>query len=199
MEATTGNLVIDTGHTVVNNGTLEANGATLVVDDAVSGPGRVLVANGGTADFAAALDESATFSGTGTLVLSDSSTFAGEIAGISGSGDVIDLIGLSASDTAVTGAGSYNSSTGTTTLTIKDGAHTVETLTLAGNYSGSTWTVSGDGHGGIDIIDPPAAGVGGALTIRMGPVPPSPPFRALRRSLLQTMPPRPSAVRLLKL
>jgi hypothetical protein len=37
VEATTGNLVIDTGQTVVNNGTLEANGATLVVDDPVSG------------------------------------------------------------------------------------------------------------------------------------------------------------------
>jgi hypothetical protein len=36
--------------------------------------------------------------------------------------------------------------------------HQTETFTLAGNLSGSTWTVTGDGHGGVNIVDPPASG-----------------------------------------
>jgi hypothetical protein len=43
---------------------------------------------------------------------------------------------------------------------------------LAGNYSTSTWTVTDDGHGGANIVDPPAAGgqaVGGVVAHDPGP------------------------------
>jgi hypothetical protein len=39
IEATTGTLTIDTGHTVTNTGTLEANGGTLIIDDNVNNSG----------------------------------------------------------------------------------------------------------------------------------------------------------------
>ena len=95
--------------------------------------------------------------GNGTLALTQPSTFSGEIAGISGTGDVLDISGFSAATTsASTGTGSYNRTFNTTTLTVTDGSNShVETFTLAGNLSNSTWTVTNDNNGGINIIDPP--------------------------------------------
>ena len=58
---------------------------------------------------------------TGTLILSDPSTFTGEIAGISGSGDVIDLGSLATADAATSDSpGSYNPVTDTTLLTVTE-------------------------------------------------------------------------------
>jgi hypothetical protein len=96
--------------------------------------------------------------GNGTLALTQPSTFSGEIAGISGTGDVLDISGFNAATTtAVTGTGSYNSTFNTTTLTVTDVSNShVETFTLAGNLSNSTWTVKDDQNGGVDIADPPA-------------------------------------------
>ena len=77
---------------------------------------------------------------------------------ISGTGDVLDLRGFfSGSDTvhASTGAGSFNGTN--TTLTVTDVTHSATfQFTLQGDYSSSTWTVSTDGHGGFNIVDPPA-------------------------------------------
>ena len=41
------------------------------------------------------------------------------------------------------------------TLTVSDGTHTAR-ITLAGDYTGSTFTASSDSHGGVIIVDPPA-------------------------------------------
>ena len=119
---------------------------------------------------------------TGTLILDNPSTFTGVVAGISGNGDVINLKGFDAANdtiTASTGGGSFDSITNTTTLTVTNQTSTViETFKLAGDYSGSTWTVTSDGHGGANIVDPPAtnssspsvvssasdAGVNGSIT-----------------------------------
>jgi hypothetical protein len=52
--------------------------------------------------------------------------------------------------------------------------HQTETFTLAGNLSGSTWTVTGDGHGGVNMVDPPASGsqaVGAVVSHDPGPAP----------------------------
>jgi hypothetical protein len=98
---------------------------------------------------------------TGTLVLDNPSSFTGKIGGISGSGDVLDLHGFNAAHdvvVAATGSGSYDSSTGMTSLIVTDQttSHSV-TLNLVGDHSTSTWIVTSDGHGGVDIVDPPAA------------------------------------------
>jgi VCBS repeat-containing protein len=101
-----------------------------------------------------------TFGGpSGTLQLDNPSSFTGEIAGIAGSGDVLDLLHfLNATTTAVTGNGSYDSTSNTTTLTVTDSSNggQTETFKLVGDYSHSTWTVSDDHHGGSNIVDPPA-------------------------------------------
>ena len=61
--------------------------------------------------------------------------------------------------TAKTGNGSYNSATNTTTLTVTDSSashHLTETFKLTGDLSHSSWTVSDDHNGGVNIVDPPA-------------------------------------------
>jgi hypothetical protein len=117
------------------------------------------IANGATDTVSAASSDTIVFAGsTGTLALTQPATFTGEIAGISGSRDVLDLHGFAgATTTASTGSGSFNSATDTTTLTVTDPGHTTLEFTLTGNLSTSTWTVTADSsHTGVDIVDPPA-------------------------------------------
>ena len=93
---------------------------------------------------------------TGTLVLAQPTSFTGEIGGISGSGDILDVKGFGADTTATTGSGSYDSATGTTTLTVDDPSQNLSVpIMLVGDYSNTTFTVTNDNNGGVDIADPP--------------------------------------------
>jgi hypothetical protein len=113
-------------------------------------PASVTVAAGATVDIAGPGTGSVTFLGsTGTLVVNDSVDFKGNVSGLSGA-DTIDLADLS-----------FNSSTEATflgtatggTLTVTNGDQTEE-IALTGDYLSSTWTVSSDGAGGTDVVDP---------------------------------------------
>jgi hypothetical protein len=131
-------------------------------DVSVTSIGALVVAANATLGIsnAVAAGTAVTFSsGNGTLDLDNPANFHGQIAGISGSGDVLDLNGFDATYTgAMTGNGSFNNATDTTALTITDSHDGLSAiLTLAGNYSGSTWNVTDDGHGGVNIVDPPAS------------------------------------------
>ncbi len=143
----------------------EVTGTGFVVADPSAT--AVTINAGATFEINSASTQTVTFAGAaGTLVLDHAATFTGEIAGISGTGDVLDFKGFDWSDTsATTGTGSYNSATNTTALTVTDSSdnQSVE-LTLAGNYSGSTWTVTTDNNGGANIVDPPATGSAAANT-----------------------------------
>ena len=119
-------------------------GGTLVVDpDVTIASGAVASASG---------SQMVLFAGsTGTLEITDPSSFTGEIAGLSGS-DVLDLAGLDANTTVTA---TY--SNGTTTLAVSDPGHTSFSLTLIDDYSstfGISFSVTSDGHGGVDIVDP---------------------------------------------
>ena len=114
-----------------------------------------------TLEISGSSSETVTFAGsTGTLLLDDAADFSGKIAGIVGTGNVLDLAGFDAANdsvTASTGPGSFDSDSGTTSLVVTD--HTTDksvTLKLAGDLSNSTWTVSSDNNGGANIVDPPA-------------------------------------------
>ena len=151
--------------TFTNTGTIEVESGSLKIDTAVTGGGAAVIDGGTTMEFGAgvAAGQTVTFGGaTGTLIFDTPSSFAGKIAGISGSGDVLDLKGFDAAhDTVVasTGTGSFDSATDTTSLLVTDETTSQSvTLKLAGDLSGSTWTVTGDGHGGANIVDPPASG-----------------------------------------
>jgi hypothetical protein len=104
----------------------------------------------------------------GTLKLDQPSSFNGEIAGISGCHDVIDLKGFDFSTTTA-GVGDYNEDNNTTALIVSDANHSV-TLTLVGDLSETSWSVDSV-EGGVAVFDPPAVdttatpdGVRGTIT-----------------------------------
>ena len=133
---------------------------------AASVSSAVAIANGATLNVGASTDTIAFATNAGTLTLDQPSNFNGQVAGISGNEDVIDLKGFDAVDTtATTGSGSYNSVTDITTLTVHDTSdNATVTLSLVGDYSHSTWTSSSDGNGGADIVDPPAKPSGASVS-----------------------------------
>jgi hypothetical protein len=114
---------------------------------------------GATLELAGANSGSITFSGsTGTLILDHSSSFTGKIFNLTGNGnplssDQIDLKDI-AFGSGTTGSYAGNSSGGI--LTISDAQNHTAHLSLVGNYTNSTFTLSSDGHGGTTVIDPPA-------------------------------------------
>ena len=147
--------------TFTNNGTIAISGGTVDITTAILGTGNFSI-NGGTLELNSSDAQRVTFSGAGgTLVVAQPSTFTGEIAGISGSSDVLDLRGLNSSPTdTFSTSTTYNSAAGTTLLTVTDSTeHTSASVTLEGNYTsanGITWTATSDGNGGADVVDPPA-------------------------------------------
>ena len=164
-----GTLVVDTGHTVINAGLLEAsNGGTLLIEDAVNGPGSgSAVINGGTLEFDSSSNVNVAFNhGTATaaygeLVLGNPENFCGQISGFSGTGpdtahsDLIDLKGINY--TSGHFSETYYASTGV--LTVADGSHTVH-LTFDG-FDG-TLNFASDGKGGTLITDPAGTDSGSA-------------------------------------
>ena len=142
--------------TFTNNGTIAISGGTVDITTPILGTGNATI-NGGTLELAASSAQTVTFeSSGGTLKLDSPTSFSGEIAGITGSGDILDMVGYNASATAST-SGSYNAAANATTLTVTDPGHTTLQFTLAGNLSSSSWTVTPDSGGtGIDVVDPPA-------------------------------------------
>jgi hypothetical protein len=159
----TNSLEIDTGtNTIVNSGTLEATGSGgLVIDSDVENSG-LLWAKGanitfhgsvtggaalmeGTAsiEFGAASSANVTLeaNATGTLKLADSFDFSGIVSGFN-QDDHIDLLDMAF---GIGTAASYIENQAGTggTLSVTDGAHTVE-ITLLGQYSADSFAVAAD-------------------------------------------------------
>jgi hypothetical protein len=165
---TPGSLVIDTGaNTVLNAGTilasegavtirgalvnsgiLGADGGILYLGGAVSGKGSVQII-GGILNALSTFTQSVRFSGKGRLVLAKSAAYAGRIFDFSRSGaTTLDLRDIAfGAKTKATWSGDA-----TEVLTVTDGIHTAK-LKLAGDYAGTTFTVSSDGHGGTFVVD----------------------------------------------
>jgi hypothetical protein len=95
-----------------------------------------------------------TFAGSsGKLVLDQSASFTGTVAGMNGS-DAIDLVDI---DPSKVGAPSYTGDTSGGTLNVTDGTH-AGNIALLGNYMASLFVAGSDGHGGTSVVDPPALG-----------------------------------------
>ncbi len=134
-------------------------GTHLTLSDAIGAEGSTTIGTGASLELAAADSGSVKFGGpTGVLILDHSSTFGGKIFNFTGNGslsgsDKIDLrdIGF--------GPGTTVAYTGTSTggmLTVSDAQHHTANVELAGNYTGSTFSLSSDGSGGTIVIDPAA-------------------------------------------
>ena len=163
----TGNNILN----FINDSTVTvSNGDTVDVAAAESGTGSYTIDAGSTLEINATVAAGATVdfaASTGTLLLLTPSSFSTGtvISGLTGTGsagtsDILDLRGFtSGNDTVVASTASgYNSTTGDTTLTVTDQTHALTVqLTLVGNYSADTWTVTHDGSGGFDIVDPAPA------------------------------------------
>src|ERR1700733_1300348 len=116
---------------------------------------------GATLELTGADSGSITFSGsTGALVLDHSTLVTGELINLTGDGnlsssDQIDLKDIAfVSGTTESYAG--NSSGGV--LTVTDAQDHAANISLVGNYTNSTFTLSSDGQGGTIAIDPPKDG-----------------------------------------
>ena len=111
-----------------------------------------VIGAGTTVELSSAYSGTVYFAGaTGTLKIDNSSSFSGTIAGQLAIGDVIDLADISAGANAKI---SYSGNESSGTLTVSDGTHTAS-IALKGNYSLADFTVSSDGHGGTNVVDPP--------------------------------------------
>jgi fibronectin-binding autotransporter adhesin len=135
-----------------DSGTIEAQAGTLDFANTVSGSGSLTIASGAVleVDLAAARELTVTFgAGTATLALKTPTTFASTIAGYA-VGDTIDLLKIGASGASINSKDQ---------LIIVAGTVTVATLKLTGTYSGATFALGSDGHGGTDVTLTTAGGV----------------------------------------
>ncbi len=129
---------------VADVGSIEAARGTLAFTGAISGGGAMTVDAGATleADSTVASSLSMTFNGGGgTLALGRHAQFAATINGV-GAGDTIDLLGAQATGATLQGGDR---------LVITNGATTLATLQLAGDYSAATFNVASDGKGGTNV------------------------------------------------
>ena len=94
-----------------------------------------------------------TYAGGAALILDQSTTFSGTVAGLA-MGDFLDLRDISfisgTTSATFTEAGSNTSGT----LTVSDGTR-IANLTLLGQYVTAQFHLTSDGHGGTVVTDPP--------------------------------------------
>jgi autotransporter passenger strand-loop-strand repeat protein len=152
-----GDGVIDTPTTVI-----DATGHVVLSLNSLAQPS--VIETGATLELRGSDTGSITFNGaTGTLVLDHSSTFTGEIFGLTGTGspassDEIDLRDIAFVSGTTTESYSGNASGGM--LTVRDAQNDTAHIALSGNYTDSTFTLTSDGEGGTIVIDPPATQAG---------------------------------------
>ncbi len=172
------------GGNLFNSGILENLGAVTVNGrDGISNAGSIIVAmgasltskalrggsvemEGGSAlEFGGSSNTQITFGvdyyggAINTLKLDDSRQFTGTLSGLSNV-DTIDLADLRYVAGKTTASYSGTASSGT--LTVRNGFTSVK-LALVGDYTSSTWTLSSDGHGGTNLVDPASSPSGSSL------------------------------------
>ena len=135
-------LILATGVVIANGGVLEANAGELIVDDAVTGAGSVVITNGGSASFAAAFSENVNFLGANAGALDLTDAYTGTVTGF-GVGDSIELLGLSADSVSLNALDQ---------LVVKSGTTTVATIQLAGNYAGDQFLTETNAKG-VEVIE----------------------------------------------
>jgi large repetitive protein len=134
--------------TLTDNGTVEITSGKLEVAGAASGTGVFKIDAGATLQLDDSNAINVTFAGSsGTLILDHSLThsFSAVISGLAGN-DIIDLKDLAFTSGHMTATTSF--ANGNTTLEVSDNAtNRSVTLTLAGDYTHSTWDFGRDPSG----------------------------------------------------
>ncbi len=148
-----GTIVINSGGTisglgsvvgpVLDNGAVLARGGTLVLADAVSGPGVATLNAGSTMQVNRSLTVSSVRFGPGggeTLLIENGATMTAKIASFS-SGDTIDVLGIKANGLSFLSG----------TLTLKENGAAVDQFVFKGNYTAANFSLYPDPRGGTDI------------------------------------------------
>ena len=139
-----------------NSGTVDVESGTLDLSGGVTGAGAFQIGNQAGLEFGASVaGGTATFqSGVGQLTLDDPADFHAEIAGITGSGDVTLLKGVTAAGASATTADAYNPTTGLTTLTLTEDNGAQLKFELVGNYSTANWSLtSALNNAGVELVE----------------------------------------------
>jgi large repetitive protein len=142
LEATgTGGLVIDSK--LDNSGVIWANGANVTAHGSVTGAGTALIDGAATLEFGAASSANVTFDAgaTGTLKLVDSFDFSGIVSGVSATNH-LDLVDV-AFGAGTTASFVENAANTGGTLSVTDGAHTVN-IALLGQYAAGSFATAAD-------------------------------------------------------
>jgi hypothetical protein len=159
IELPTGSAIADQkGNTAVMSSA--AGNLGLQVNTANTGPagtpgGSFAIAGNSQVELFGASAASVTFApgSTGTLLLDQSSAFAGTVAGLA-LGNYLDLADL-AYQNNVTPVYTPNGGNTGGSLMVKEGASTVN-IALLGSYMAGSFVASSDGHGGTLVTDPPS-------------------------------------------
>jgi hypothetical protein len=131
-----------TGAAVTDTGTVTASGGTLSIMDAVTGTGTLALAADATVLAGAGVSGvTIDFAANGTLALAEPASVTSTISGFQ-SGDVVDLQKLIANTLTYSGG----------RLTLSDGSTVVDTLSFAGSYTQSDFSLQSDKHGGTDVL-----------------------------------------------
>jgi hypothetical protein len=153
-----GNVTYDPSGVMSGNSTALETYETSFHQD-LNGDGVIgqVVQAGGTLELTGADTGSVKFNGTtGTLILDHSSLFSGQLLNFTGDGNLSSSDQVDLRDIAY-GPGTTVGYVGTSsggTLTVSDAQSHTAHITLAGDYTGSTFTLSSDGSGGTTVIDP---------------------------------------------
>jgi hypothetical protein len=135
---------ITVGARTIDDGVVEVATGTLDFTSHLLGTGMLQIEGGATLEVDAAVVStlSATFDGpAATLALKIPNAFLATIGGLA-AGDNIDLLTLAATGASVNAKDQ---------LVVVNGAKTVATLQLSGNYVGAAFSTKADGHGGTNI------------------------------------------------
>jgi hypothetical protein len=154
LEATGGTLTVTTGHDFTNDGSLIADGAKLVIGDAVHGTGSATVENGGTLEFNSCVSSQQTVefgaapeSGANVLDLTAAWGFHASITGLA-LGDTIDLANIAPG--SITSAAIDE--TGTHLLVDVSGYDAPVSINIAGSLTGEHFILQSDASGGSDLV-----------------------------------------------
>ena len=146
---------------VVNNAEITASGGTLDIQGNVTGSGTLVVGSGATLELDGRVSGGNTLqfaANTGVAQIddllnsSDQQQFSAPISNfVPGDGLDFAVAGLGTfGDITNATPGTYDASTNTTALALDDGGSLVATLTMEGDYSGTTFTVS-QASGFVDV------------------------------------------------
>jgi probable HAF family extracellular repeat protein len=154
-------LFLDTGKTIINDGTFLANGGILDVADPVTGTGSAMVENGGTLELGSSDAQAVMFDDASTLKLDQPADFTGPINGLA-VGDIIDLTRTTITSTSLVGS----------TLTVTtESSETPLTYQVAGALAGSYFAIQSDHAGGDELILTPIAGAASAANSSIAAAP----------------------------